>query len=449
MTEELNKEGSKVGLNIHMSPCCSKSNRTGPGSSQNILGTGTVSMPRKHPRKNGWSWPLHLQQIIAWLAITYFVTVAFGACFPLMRSHWQPLAYIVTSLVLAIHVLMHILAVSIDPADDNVRSKIFSEPVPMFDRSVRAHVIENNYCVLCRTDVASKSKHCISCNKCVARFDHHCHWLNNCVGRRNYWFFFGTMISAVIGLSIILASIMYVFIQYFINPGALRDHPAFSELSGPNEWLVFLPSAPLRMSGISFIIFVGVTMCFDAISCILIMQLLCNHFYLFYHRITTYDYIVLKRNEKERQKRIVEERAAKAQQTNSHGIENVNRGAPIAINMDFPKQLVQGQKEASKARTDESSKHLALPPAQASAHASCHVVHENRKSTISISSKSSMDKQREIFNKGSSAAAHEGNSEVPSYFSYHHGHVASNLLEQARLTSNSAYRTGSFFRNPV
>ncbi|CAM9569171.1 unnamed protein product [Lampetra planeri] len=99
-------------------------------------------------------------------------------------------------------------------------------------------------------------------------------------------------------------------------------------------------------------------------------------------------------------------------------------------------------REASKARTDESSKHLALPPAQASAQTSCHVVDENRKNTISISSKSSLDKQREIFNKGSSAAAHEGNSEVPSYFSYHHGAPVS-LRVKGSLTACRSLRQGS------
>lgn len=51
------------------------------------------------------------------------------------------------------HLCVHITAVSIDPADHNVRTKSHRGPVPIFDRSKHPHVIENCHCYLCQVDV--------------------------------------------------------------------------------------------------------------------------------------------------------------------------------------------------------------------------------------------------------------------------------------------------------
>lgn len=52
------------------------------------------------------------------------------------------------------HLIVHLVATTIDPADTNVRlKKDYSEPVPTFDRSKHAHVIQNQYCNLCEVTV--------------------------------------------------------------------------------------------------------------------------------------------------------------------------------------------------------------------------------------------------------------------------------------------------------
>lgn len=51
------------------------------------------------------------------------------------------------------HLCVHLMAVSVDPADLNVRKKSSRGPVPAFDRSKHAHVIENCHCYLCQVDV--------------------------------------------------------------------------------------------------------------------------------------------------------------------------------------------------------------------------------------------------------------------------------------------------------
>lgn len=47
-------------------------------------------------RRNGWSWPLHLFQVTAWLLFVFFALVGFGILVPLLPRHWLPAGYIVS-----------------------------------------------------------------------------------------------------------------------------------------------------------------------------------------------------------------------------------------------------------------------------------------------------------------------------------------------------------------
>lgn len=53
----------------------------------------------------------------------------------------------------ALHLIVHFLAVTFDPADENVRAKNSPGPLPVFDRTKHAHVIENMHCYICEVDV--------------------------------------------------------------------------------------------------------------------------------------------------------------------------------------------------------------------------------------------------------------------------------------------------------
>ncbi|XP_031425070.1 palmitoyltransferase ZDHHC1 isoform X2 [Clupea harengus] len=178
-------------------------------------------------RTNGWSWPPHPFQLLAWLLYLYFAVTGFGVFVPLLPPHWIPAGYICTGITFVCHLFVHLTAVSIDPADYNVRAKSYKGPVPLFDRTKHAHVIENCHCYLCEVDVGPKSKHCSACNKCVASFDHHCRWLNNCVGSRNYWLFLTSVISALIGIILVVIIASYVFIEFFLDPSKLRSDKHF------------------------------------------------------------------------------------------------------------------------------------------------------------------------------------------------------------------------------
>ncbi|XP_073747222.1 probable palmitoyltransferase ZDHHC11B isoform X7 [Callorhinus ursinus] len=190
-------------------------------------GTKQASPPRLS-RVNGWSRPLHSFQAVAWVTLLIMAIANFGIFIPFLPRNWKYIAYGVNGGLFFLHFLVHLIAVSIDPAEANVQfKKNYSKPMPTFDRSKHAHVIQNQYCHLCEVTVSSKAKHCSACNKCVSGFDHHCKWLNNCVGSRNYWYFFFSVASASAGLLCLIVILLYIFIQFFINPEELRTHPYY------------------------------------------------------------------------------------------------------------------------------------------------------------------------------------------------------------------------------
>ncbi|XP_052002767.1 palmitoyltransferase ZDHHC11 isoform X2 [Xyrauchen texanus] len=191
-----------------------------------------VSAPM-HSRVNGWSLPLHVFQLIAWLMYSFLAIVGFGIYIPLLPSPWRFAAYGLIGAAFVLHLFTHVAAVTIDPADLSVRTrKDYSSPVPVFDNTKHQHVIDNLHCSLCEVDVGLKAKHCSNCNKCIADFDHHCKWLNNCVGGRNYWLFFITISSAVCGIFLLTLVMLFVFIEHHVNPAVLRTAPQFQVSEG-------------------------------------------------------------------------------------------------------------------------------------------------------------------------------------------------------------------------
>ncbi|XP_077433138.1 palmitoyltransferase ZDHHC11 [Vanacampus margaritifer] len=269
-----------------------KLRRTAPmqGSSRNEL------VSSKTPRVNGWTWPPQVFQVIAWLLYNYLAVVAFGMFIPLLPLPWNHVLYTFTGLAFLVHLLSHVAAVTIDPADVSVRAKkTYTGPMPLFDRTVQLHVIQDMHCYLCEVKVGPKVKHCSICNKCVSDFDHHCKWLNNCVGGRNYRYFFAAVSSAAVGAGLLVAVILFIFIQHYLDPNILRTNPQFHGALANDTWLVFLPSAPIKTSSAGLLIVAFVTALLSLTCLLLLWHLLCFHFYLLFQGLSTYEYIKLQR----------------------------------------------------------------------------------------------------------------------------------------------------------
>uniref|UniRef100_UPI00398EE7CB palmitoyltransferase ZDHHC11 isoform X1 n=2 Tax=Pristiophorus japonicus TaxID=55135 RepID=UPI00398EE7CB len=303
-TVVMNRYG-QVGFFNHYFQCCCvichwmncydrRLRKTGPEreNSRNDL----VAPPARS-RVNGWTLPLHSFQLIAWVLYFYLAIVAFGIYIPMLPYVWKYVGYAIIGVLFVYHFIVHLVAVSIDPADKNVRNrKNYNTPMPTLDRAKHPHVIQNQHCYLCEVDVGMKAKHCSTCNKCISGFDHHCKWLNNCVGGRNYWFFFHTVVSAVLGILLIVFVILYVFIQQFVNPAELRTAPQFENVRGNNTWLAFLPIAPVETTQTGILVVAGITIFLGVASLMLLGHLLGFHLYLLFKKLSTYEYVVRERH---------------------------------------------------------------------------------------------------------------------------------------------------------
>lgn len=141
-----------------MNICNKPSNKTAPEKSVWTAPPAQPSGPSpelqgQRSRRNGWSWPPHPLQIVAWLLYLFFAVIGFGVLVPLLPHHWVPAGYACMGTIFAGHLVVHLTAVSIDPADANVRDKSYAGPLPIFNRSQHAHVIEDLHCNLCDVDV--------------------------------------------------------------------------------------------------------------------------------------------------------------------------------------------------------------------------------------------------------------------------------------------------------
>ncbi|XP_032342434.1 probable palmitoyltransferase ZDHHC1 isoform X9 [Camelus ferus] len=272
-------------LPLEMNICNKPSNKTAPEKS---VWTASAQASRPSPelqgqrsRRNGWSWPPHPLQIVAWLLYLFFAVIGFGVLVPLLPHHWVPAGYACMGTIFAGHLVVHLTAVSIDPADANVRDKSYAGPLPIFNRSQHAHVIEDLHCNLCDVDVSARSKHCSACNKCVCGFDHHCKWLNNCVGERNYRLFLHSVASALLGVLLLVLVATYVFVEFFVNPMRLRTNRHFEVLKNHTDvWFVFLPAAPVETQAPAILALAALLILLGLLSSALLGHLLCFHFYL-------------------------------------------------------------------------------------------------------------------------------------------------------------------------
>ncbi|TMW51443.1 hypothetical protein DOY81_003468 [Sarcophaga bullata] len=175
---------------------------------------------RKGRRINGLQTPLHPLQLFGWFVLILFGLAAYWILIPSFNTDIQgPLYGLITGLYI-VHLVSHLVALLIDPADRELRRIHRNDRiVPEFDRSKHAHVIENGRCHLCNIRTSShRTKHCSVCNKCVGKFDHHCKWLNHCIGSRNYVAFLMCVVSAVCATLVILLAVIGQIVLYYLQP---------------------------------------------------------------------------------------------------------------------------------------------------------------------------------------------------------------------------------------
>nr|XP_026651503.1 probable palmitoyltransferase ZDHHC1 isoform X1 [Zonotrichia albicollis] len=343
------------------------------------LGEAVPEVKVQRARRNGWSWPLHLFQVTAWLLFLFFALVGFGILVPLLPRHWLPAGYICPGVCFIYHLVVHLTAVSIDPADANVREKNYLGPLATFNRKQHAHVIENHHCHVCDVDVSAKSKHCGTCNKCVCGFDHHCKWLNNCVGERNYWLFLNSVLSAILGLGLLLLVAFYVFVEFFVDPAVLRSDQHFDALRNHmDRWFVFLPASPVETRAPAILVTAGIFILLSLVTMILLGHLLTFHIYLLWHKLTTYEYILQQRPQQQPDKVDKKEESCSSQVRPSQEAEllsgnpgytdpgiRVEEFSTVTAGKSFPQLYVHNQEgDPKQSSSPESPSLQSVAPSQ-------------------------------------------------------------------------------------
>lgn len=136
-----------------------------------------VNYMRRGRRLHGLQFPLHPFQVSGWLALVGVALATFLVIIPALQPLLRQPLYAIVGGLYAIHIVAHLCALLVDPADPELLKYRKDRIVPEFDRTKHAHVIENGRCHLCNIKTTNqRTKHCSVCNKCVGLFDHHCKW---------------------------------------------------------------------------------------------------------------------------------------------------------------------------------------------------------------------------------------------------------------------------------
>lgn len=251
---------------------------------------------RKQRRTNGLQMPWHPQQVAGWLVLATFGACSFGILLPGLGPSLYPIALFVLGSLFFLHVVSHVAALLIDPADPQLRAlggPKCREAVPDLDKNKHAHVIENGKCHLCNIYTSGhRTKHCGSCNKCVEKFDHHCKWLNHCVGARNYVAFIVSVVSAVLACLVIVLVSSVELVLYNVDPLRVEHYlrPLFSNHTVLQASQLFSVSrVPVDRE---MFVAIATMQCFLAlIAMVLLLHLCLFHVYISALGITTYEYI--------------------------------------------------------------------------------------------------------------------------------------------------------------
>lgn len=230
----------------------------------------------------------YLLQVVGWLALIGFIAGSYLVLIPAVRPPWQQVLLALLSTFYLLHFITHLGALLTDPAEGELRKSRSSRPVPEFDRTKHAHVIENGRCHLCNIQTSGpRTKHCSVCNKCVARFDHHCKWLNQCVGGRNYAPFLMCVTTAVVTAILVALVAVSELILYYVQPQWLL----LWESVQVNETTAATPPVHFINSDLVFLIIVAVLGLLAAITAGLLLHLCFFHVYISFLGLTTYEYI--------------------------------------------------------------------------------------------------------------------------------------------------------------
>ena len=233
------------------------------------------------PKSHGCSGSLHPLQLCSYIIVSTLTASFYVLVIEVLPEGVSEAANSVYSVCLLGLIIAGGLSTFTDPTDYVVLAerKAKAEKLP-FDVKPYSQI-----CTICKTHVLEMSKHCGQCDRCVDGFDHHCKWLNNCVGSRNYRYF-----VVLISFLEALAAIQIAFSAYVVHR-SFDD--SFVKTVQERCRLADDVRVYLALLVVQFVISLALFL--------VIGQLIVLHIWLRAHGLTTYDYIVKRRQSKKSQ----------------------------------------------------------------------------------------------------------------------------------------------------
>lgn len=231
---------------------------------------------------NGFTQPFSFHQVISWGAIGMEALGFYCLYIPVLDVACQVIYSVVYFILIFGLFAYAFLCTSCDPTDPIVEL----ERKARLDRKYFDTKSYNQVCTICKTHVLDHSKHCGRCDRCVNRFDHHCKWLNNCIGEKNYTKFAGC-IGFLEGVAFVQTALGCYIIGSILNADHIYDKA---------KAIFFVKS-----NGVLYVTLVLATSFFAFVILVFNGHLIIFHLWLRKRGITTYDYVIMRRQRKQLQ----------------------------------------------------------------------------------------------------------------------------------------------------
>jgi len=235
------------------------------------------------PRRHGLQRPFNKYQLFGWTLFFTESSITILAFVPPLEPAIRISIGCALLILLCLTLLFAFLSSFTDPTDPTI-----AEEHKARERGEEYVTELKHYCSICDSHVQSRTKHCGQCNRCVNTFDHHCQWLNNCVGEQNYGYFVKTVLMLFLHSTTKIAVGGYILHKYYTNK--------FDFVRNSQEF--FGQGSSVRILNI----FVIISCVINLFFWLMMTQLIFLHIWLKSNKMTTYEYIVKKREAKALQK---------------------------------------------------------------------------------------------------------------------------------------------------
>ncbi|CAG9323791.1 unnamed protein product [Blepharisma stoltei] len=237
----------------------------------------------QHSRSHGFSLPLHPVQVFSWIMMLFNIAVVSLVYFPSMNLYSKISFAVLFALSQIFVIFFAFRAIICDPTDPMVHEHILK-----IINGERDEPKGNQaFCTICCCNVSMKTKHCGQCNRCVENFDHHCVWLNNCIGKKNYHNFIKLIFALEFNMMVIFSYGVSIIVYYYNDYDSyVSDIKEVVDYADKDAFIV-----------LTYVVTIEAMIAILVDGCLIIL-----HVWLRSKHMTTFEYILKKRNAKKKKK---------------------------------------------------------------------------------------------------------------------------------------------------